>query len=810
MEMMLQDLRYALRALRKSPLFSVVAVLTLGLGIGANTTIFTWLEGVVLRPLPVVRDYDRLVLVITRGPENARWSFSIPDWQDVARAATLIEGPAINNAVPVSVRTSGQAERAWGEVVSANYFDVLGIHPFLGRGLLPAEDSALGAHPVVVLAYGYWQRKFAGDPGVVGRTVSINGHPLTVVGVMPPRFGGKSAGVQFDLWLPLSMVGVATGTPRQYTERQWQTYDAFARLKPGVTFAQADAEMRKIGRDLATTYVHEDGNTGRELLPMRDDYVQAIFRPALVAVLGITAVVLLIACANVANLLLARAASRRREMGIRLALGARRAALVRQLMVESCVVAVLGGGLGLLIASWGGGLLAALLPPVAYPVNLEMHLDARVLLFSLAVTLGTVILFGAVPALQGSRPDLVPALKDGTAAAGRSHGILRGTLMVAQLAFSVVALVAAGLFARSLRAGEHVDAGYRAPDRVLLVSTDLFLAGYTPSRGRVAAEQLLQRVQALPGVASASFADIVPLGFGGDNSAGAEIQDYVPQKDENMAIQDVTIAPRYFETIGTPIIEGREFTPQDDSGAMKVAIVNEAFAKRYWPGQDPVGRWIDISGSGRRVIVGVAATSKYKHLNESPIPYVFLPLAQSYDAQVALLIRSSGDPKLLTAPVRRAFAAFDPNLPFLDVRTFAEHMEAAVYFMRVGALMLGLFGALAVVLTTMGIYSVVAYSVSQRTREIGIRTALGATRRDILSLVLGHGMRLAAAGVVIGSILALGVARLLSSQLFGVGAGDPPTYAAIAALLAAVALVASWLPARRAARVDPMVALRTE
>jgi predicted permease len=806
--MLLQDLRYALRALRKSPLFTVVAVVTLALGIGANTTIYTWLEDMVLRPLPAVGGYDDLVLVITRAPDGERWSFSIPDWQDVSKMATLIEGPAITTGQPFSVRTEGQAERAWGEIVSSNYFNVLHVRPMLGRGFLPAEDSSVGGHPVVVLGYNYWRRKFASDSGVIGKTLTLNSHPFTIVGVMPPLFGGKTAALSFDMWVPLSMVGVANGSAEQYTRRGWQSYDAIARLKPGVTFARAQVEMRAIGKQLAATYT-EDAHTGRDLLPMNEDYVQALFKPALIAVMGITAIVLLIACANVANLMLSRAASRRREMGIRLALGARRSALVRQLLVESLIIAVVGGGLGLLVASWGSGMLGVLMPPVAYPVNIPHSFDARILAFAMLVTVGTVILFGVVPAIQASKPDLVVSLKSGVGNGGRGRGLLRGSLVVTQISLSVIALVAAGLFVRSLNTAQHMDAGYREPEKVLLVGTDLFLAGYNPSTGRVIERQILERVTALPGVVSASFSGIVPLGFGGNSTSGATIDGYTPAKDENMAIHNDDIAPRYFETVGTPIIAGREFTAQDDSGAARVAIVNDAFVKKYFHGQDALGRWIDFGG-GKRTVVGVVASAKHRQLGESPLPFVFLPQAQDYDANTTLYVRTAGDPKLLTETLRKTFASLDPNLPFLDVRTFAEHMGAAVFFMKLGATMLGMFGALALFLSSMGIYSVIAYSVSQRTRELGIRTALGAARQDILSLVLGEGMKLAAIGLAIGGVMAFGVAMLLRSQLLGVGAADPVTFLSIGALLASVALIASWIPARRASRTDPMVALRTE
>jgi len=808
MDMLLQDLRYALRALRKSPLFSIVAIVTLALGIGANATIYTWLEGIVLRPLPAVTDPDRLVIVNTRGPENVKWSFSIPDWQDVRNDAKLIEGPAIGTGVQLSVRTEGQAERAWGELVSANFFDVLGVRAFLGRGFQAAEDSAPGAHPVIVLSYGYWQRKFAGDPAAVGRSISVNNHPFTVIGVMPPHFGGSIPVLQYDAWVPVTMVGAITGQPQQFTNRHWQSYQAFARLKPGVRLEAAQAEMTTIGRRLAATY-REDENTGRDIQPFSEGEVQSLFRPALLAVLGITVVVLLIACANVANLLLARASARGREMAIRLALGARRAQLVRQLLLESLVLSLLGGAGGLVIAAWGSGMLSALLPPVPGPVDLNLHLDLRVFLFALAVTVGTVLLFGIVPALQASRPQLVPALKNGVGSSAHGRGILRGSLVVTQISLSVVALVAAGLFLRSVSNAQRVDTGIKAPEHVLLVATDLFNAGYTPSTGRVMYRQLLERVLALPSVQAVALSGNVPLGFGGHNSSTLSAEGYVPGKDENMSIENDDVSPQYFMTIGLPLLQGREFTAQDDSGAARVVVVNAAFAKKYWPGQDPIGRWIDFGG-GRRTVVGLVQTAKRHQLNEVPLPFVYLPLAQDYTAQVVLHVRTAGDPKAFTETLRRAMASMDPNLPFLDPTTLSDYMQASVFFMRIGAIMIGLFGALALALAAIGIYSVIAYSVSQRTRELGIRTALGAARKDILSLVVGEGMLLLAIGAVVGTALAAGVAQLMRSQLLGVGATDPATFVTIVLVLGVVALLASWIPARRASRVDPMVALRSE
>jgi putative ABC transport system permease protein len=809
MDTMLQDLRYALRTLRKTTSITLLAVLSIGLAIGANATIFTWLDGLVLHPLPAVPALDRIVQLHTLGPQGAVWSVSYPDLQDWRAQTRGFTGLAGYDIIQASVRTTGQAERAFGMIVTANYFDVLGVRPWLGRGFVPAEDSAPGAHPVVVLSYRYWSRHFSGDSGVIGRAALFNGQPFTVIGVMPPQFVGNFVGLSFDFWAPLTMLAQLTGGGDRLTSRDNQWLDAFARLKPGGTLAQARTEMRTVEARLAATY-QED----RILSATADGFGSAPpvvwFRPAFLALLGITAVVLLIACANVANLLLTRAAGRVKEMSVRVALGARRSRLVRQLLLESGVLAVAGGAVGVAIAAWSKGLFGAFVPNAApVPISLALPLSWRVLAFATGVTTLTVLLFGLIPALRASRPDLIPALKDEAVSRGMSRSTLRGALAVAQVALSMIALVAAGLFARSLRYAQSLDRGFTDPAHVLLIGTDMQLAGYSRERALPFYDQMLERVRATPGVRAASLVANVPLGFGGRNSSGATVEGYTPQPGENMSIQLNRAGPDYFHTMGTRILAGREFTAQDRSDGQPVAVVNQAFVDRYWRGLDPIGRHIGIAGAARTVI-GVVATGKYHALDEAPTPFVFLPLAQQYAGGVAFVVRTTVPAPSLVEPLRREFAAADPGVPFLDPQTLEEFTGAAVFVQRAVAWLLGAFGGLALVLAAMGIYGVVGYGVAQRTRELGIRTALGAGRREIFTLILSQGARITLVGLLTGGAAALGVAQVMRHQLLGVRPSDPATLAAISALLAGVALLACYLPARRAARVDPLVALRSE
>jgi predicted permease len=806
MESLLQDLRFGLRALRKRPGLTLIAVVSLGLGIGANTTVFTWMNTFVLRPLPAVPGFDRIVAINTHGPGQASWSVSYPslrDWRAQSRSLDI----AASAFGQLGLRgEGGTVERTWTALASGNYFDVLGIRPALGRLLtLRDEDERAG---VVVLGYAYWQRRFAGDSAIVGRHLLFNGHDLEVIGVAAPRFGGTIIGLQFDAFTPVTLLPMLTGQSGM-DGRQNQFMDAVGRLRAGWTLAQARQELDGLAKRISVETGDGDSRNGAFVKPLTDEGAAAFLRPVLIALLGVTGLVLLIACANVANLLLARAIARRREIGIRLALGAGRWRLVRQLLTESLALGLMAGGVGVLVAYWSRDLFASLVPPAPFPVSLEFIVDGRVLLFALGVTLAAAMVFGLFPALQASNPALVPTLKDEIGGGPAHRSRLQSALVISQVALSLVSLVCAGLFLRSLQASREADVGFTGPEHVLLVSTDLQLAAVPDSQRVALTARLLERLRAVPGVAAASLSMTSPLGFGGSSSQGVAPDGYVPQRDENMSVQYYVVGSDYFRAMGIPVLQGRGIERADVAGALDVAVVSERFAQRFWPGQDPVGRRFRRSGVWRTV-VGVAKQGKYQSLTEPARAMIYIPFAQEPRSDFDVIVRAPGDPKALTRAARQAFQDVKADLPFLDVRTMAEHMQAALFVQTLGATMLVALGAMALLLSAIGIFGVLSYHVGQRTREIGVRVALGAGRRDVVGMVVGRAMRLVAVGLSGGLALALGAGQLLRSQLIGVGPRDPVTFLGIASLLAVVALAASWMPARRAARVDPMVALRYE
>ena len=806
MESVLQDLRFALRGLRKRPGLTLIAVLSLGLGIGATTTVYTWLNTFVLRPLPAVPDFGRIVAINTRGPGNSNWSISYPnlrDWRAESRSLDV----AASAMGELGLRgEGGTVERTWASMVSGNYFDVLGVRPALGR-LVTMHDEEQRA-PVVVLGYAYWRRRFAGDPTIVGRHLQFDGHDLTVIGVAAPRFGGTIIGLQFDAFVPVTLVPMLTGLTGLEV-RQDEFMDGVGRLRAGWTLAQARQELDGLARRVAAETGDPDARAGAWVRPFAEQGAAAFLKPVLIALLGVTALVLLIACANVANLLLARAIARRREIGIRIALGADRWRLVRQLLTESVALGLLAGGVGILVAYWSRDAIAGMVPPAPFPISLAFALDGRVQLFALGVTLAAAMVFGLLPALRASHTTPVPTYKDEIGGGSSHRSRLQSTLVIAQVALSLVSLVCAGLFIRSLEASRNADVGFTGADHVLLVSTDLHLAGVPDSQRVAVATQLLERLRAVPGVEAASLAMFSPLGFGGSNSVGVVPEGYVPQPNENLSIEYNAVGSDYFRAMGIPVVRGRGIGVGDVAGALGVAVVNERFAQRFWPGQDPIGRRFRRNGVWRTV-VGVAKQGKYHSLTETAEPVVYIPLAQEARSDFDVLVRTSGDPRPLTAAVRRAFQDVNADLPFLDVRTMAEQMQAAVFVQTIGATMLAAFGAMALILSAIGIFGVLSYYVGQRTREIGLRVALGAGRREVVGMVVGRALRMVALGLAGGLVLALGAGQLLRSQLIGVGPHDPLTYLGIAVLLALVGLAAAWLPARRAARVDPMVALRYE
>ncbi len=800
----LTDLRYALRGLSRAPGFAIVVILTLALAIGANTTVFTWMDGFVLRPYPAVRDSDRLVWLNTRAPNGDEWSVAYPTLQDWGRGAKTVEGVAGYDMVQVNLRVAGSSERAWGSMATGNYFDLLGLTPALGRFFTPADEQA--AAQVAVLGNDYWKRRFNSDPSITGKNITINGNGFTVIGVLPPRFGGLNVGLVFDLYVPFTVQPLLT-PGNQVNDRGWQSMEAFARLAPGRTFEQARADLEQVAAEVGRANDREE--EGVLVQHMYERGAAQATLPVLGALLGVTALVLLIACANIANVLLARAGARSREVAIRLALGARRATVVRQLLAESALLAAAGCGAGLLLAWAGRDGLMAFIPPAPFPIAMKLQLNWWVIGFAVAVTAVTTVLFGLAPALRASRPDLVPVLKDEVSGLGVTRPLLRGSLVVTQVALSFVALVCAGLFLRALGKAQDVDIGIANPEKLLLVSTNAYLAGYADSTGPVMVEQLLQRIRAMPGVVSAGMSSHAPLGFGGNSSQGLRVDGYTPVPGENMSIQYGYVSGGYFETVGTPILKGRGITDEDQATSQSVIVVNQAFVDRFYKGQDPLGKRI-FRGGDTAVVVGVAATGKYQELDEAGRPFVHRALNQSWRPTLEVFVRTTGQPIALAEPLRREFLAFDPNLPFLDPRSMADQTAVGTIVHRIGSRMLGIFGGLALLLSAIGIYGVMAYTVSLRTREMGIRLALGAARERVVHMVLFYGARLALIGLVLGGVLGFAVANLMRSLLFGVPAGDPITFAAIAALLLTVALVASAIPALRAARIDPIRALKAE
>lgn len=810
MDSLRQDVRFALRSFVRQPGLTLIAVVSLGLGIGATATVFTWLQGMVLDPLPAVPAWDRLVAVHTRAPGGGAWSVSWPDFQDW-RAGTRTADLAAWDITQLGLRDgAGPTDRAWGMLVSGNYFEALQVRAALGR-VLRLEDE-LRREPVAVLGHDFWRRRFAGDSGVIGRSIALNGAAFTIVGVAAPRFGGNYIGLNLNLYVPLTTVALlAPDGARLLQDRQRRSIEVIGRLRPGATVAQAVAEVDPLALRAGAAGGLAEPRGALVRLHSTVDAPGAM-RPVLGALLVLAGLVLLIACANVANLLLARAVARRREVAVRLAVGASRRRLVRQLLTESVALAALAGALGMLVAFWGRDAMLALLPAVPYPVGLDFDLDGRVLLFATLVTVATAMVFGLVPALQASRPDLVPTLKDEIGEGPHGRGRLQAVLVVTQVALSLVTLVSAGLFVRSLEKVRSMDTGMAGTDRVVLVGTDLGLTGIAGDSVRVSVvRSLLERVRGLPGVEAAAVARAIPLGPGPVATSATRIEGYAPRPNEDMNVSHNDVAGDYFRTVGIRLLEGRVIGDADVGGDAPVAVINEVFARRYLAGRSAVGARINMGGDTWLSVVGVVATSKVNDYTEDPQPMVYRAYSARYaPSSFTLHVRTSGEPAAVTGAVRAAFAEVSADLPFLDPRNMAEFTSIPYWPQKVGAIMLSAVGALALLLAAMGIYGVMSYAVSRRTREIGVRVALGAGRRDVVGMVVGRALRLAGIGLLVGGGLALGAGQLLRSQLYGVSPRDPATFAAITLLLGAVALLSSWLPARRAAAVDPLVALRYE
>jgi putative ABC transport system permease protein len=814
MQSLLQDIRYGARMLTKNAGFTAIAVLTLALGIGANTAIFSVVNAELLRPLPF-HDPGRLVSV---GVTNSRTGMKsgnadYPDFEDWRSQNQVFEKMAAyydNKLTLTGVQNPAHLE---AEVVSADLFTLLGVTPTLGRTFLPVEDEA--GHNVAILEHQFWRQQFGGDPGIIGRTITLNNRAYTVVGVMPAGFEFPLQRKPVSVWTTFSAdQSTDDNTPPLTKQRGAHWFSVIARLKPGVSITQAQAAMDVITAGLAKQFPDTDKYSGVQLEFERDRITSAI-RPALLMLMAAVGLVLLIACVNVANLLLARATTRGREIAIRAALGAGRKRLVRQLLTESMLLAGLAGGFGVLIAAWGSVLLARL-SPQDLPRSAEIHTDAWVLAFTGGISLITGVVFGLAPALQIARSNLVDALKEGSLSmtAGGSRHQLRSSLVVVEMAIALVLLVSSVLLMRSLLRLQNVNPGFH-PHNVLAADVDLPDQKYTNAKQDQFARELMPKLAALPG--AESVAGVFPLPM-----TGSEMRTSVQIEGRPVAESDEThatifsITPGYFRTMKIALLQGRDFTPQDGPDTTPVVIVNESLAWQFFPGENPIGKRIrpgisvDEKPSRMREIVGVVADVKFKNLTSEWMPTDYVPQAQIPIGRLTAIVRTAGDPSTLARPLAEAVRSIDPDMPVYNVKTVEEYLDGTIAIPRFNTMLLGVFAGLALVLTAIGLYGVISYAVVQRTHEIGIRMALGAQPREMMRLVVGQGVRLALLGVGLGLIAALAFTHFLSSLLFGVTATDPVSFATVVLTLLAVALLACYVPARRAMRVDPMVALRYE
>jgi predicted permease len=817
-----KDIQYAFRTLTKNPGFAVIAIVTLALGMAANTTIFSVVNGLILRPLPVPQPEQITVLALQQSGTPELQSFSYPDFLDLRSQSDSTVDLFTYRVSLAGLNVENKGDHCIISRVSNNYFSVLGITPAVGRFILPTEGVTPGADPIVVLGYSYWQKRFAGDPGVVGKHVEMNGHPATIVGVTPKGFYGTYAMLNMDAYVPLSANFTEEfGTPvsDMWTKRELRSLNVLGRLKPGVDIKQAQASLNVVAKRIADQHPGTDKGISVQVYPEKlarpePDKDNTLPTVAIIFI-ALSSLVLLVACFNVANVLLVRATVRQREMAIRAAMGAGRSRLVRQYLTESLLLALLGGGAGLVLASWASGFLSSLSLGTSLPVQFDFRPDGRVYLFAFAAVLLTGLIVGIVPALRIARTDVSSILHEG--GRGSSDGprrqFARNTLVAAQVAGSLVLLIVAGLFIRSLGKAQNISLGFD-PDHVLNLSIDVNGLGYSEARGREFYRDLQTRILALPGVVSESQAFTVPLGYisAADNVSTPE-HPVEPGKQPPSAGNN-TVAPNYFKTLGIPLLRGRDFTEADNPTSQPVAIISQAMAKKFWPDEDALGKRFILKDAAAKPIevIGVVQDLKYRDITEEPQPFYYLPFSQSYLSMRTIHVRTSVPPEALAVQVQEQINELAPGLAVSEVQDMRHALQGAngFFFYTFGAQLTAVMGLLGLILAVVGIYSVVSYAAAQRTQEIGIRVAMGATARDILAMVLRQGLSVVGIGLALGLLVSLAGTRLLSGLVTGIKPTDPLTFAVVLLLLTAIALFACWIPARRATRIDPLVALRHE